>query len=186
MSPGFSQQQPINTEWPGRLNCCWSLPAQLFLASFHEHDCYSFLDLYVFRIGTSSPTSEVSVKVKVIVKVMLRPTVSRPVSLGVRHPSGIHDEISITVRQLRVCWCERRIWRETASSVYNCCWASPAQYLLSQIRDSLRLDDQISVFTSPRQWVPISSPLKESQGCCGGTRPLPHGVTVWLKSKFPF
>jgi hypothetical protein len=83
---------------------------------------------------------------------MLRPTVSRPVCLGIKHPSGAYDQICITAREFRVCWFEafslsfrlgpheRTKWvrcnvralqrthfvRSRDPQPYNC-WISPAQ-----------------------------------------------------------
>jgi hypothetical protein len=58
---------------------------------------------------------------------LLRLTISRPVCLETKHPSGAYDQILITVRQLRVCWWGCSLWWEDASVVYNLCWSSPAQ-----------------------------------------------------------
>jgi hypothetical protein len=67
---------------------------RLFLRHIQPFICHSCL---IFNYRWNSLSLSLSL--------ILRPTVSRPVCIGIKHPSGAYDQIFITVRQSRVCWC---------------------------------------------------------------------------------
>jgi hypothetical protein len=60
-----------------------------------------YCDCFERRLSYESLTE---LTVSVSLSFILPPTVSRPVYLGIKHPSGAYNQIFITVRQLQVCW----------------------------------------------------------------------------------
>jgi hypothetical protein len=78
------------------------------------------------------------VEIEVKVEVNLPPTISRPVCLGVRGPSGTRDQflflLEISFRQLRVCYfVAPSLTRGRVSNLlHNCFWALPEQSLLGR------------------------------------------------------
>jgi hypothetical protein len=76
--------------------------------------------------------------VEVAVEVNLLPTVSRPVCLGVRLPSGTFNQffflLEISFRFMRVCYfvAPSLTRGRVCNLLYNCFWALPEQSLLSR------------------------------------------------------
>jgi hypothetical protein len=127
------------------------------------------------------------------IKVMFLPNVC----LGVRHPSGAHDQIFNTVRQLRFWWREApSLARGQVCSLQlllGLAWAvvlgsesrgTQAHILITQTWDSPTWSNRFpyvcplwtawSSYT-PRNWVSFSPPLMTRRATTEAIEPAPHG-----------
>jgi hypothetical protein len=84
-------------------------------------------------------------------------------------PIWAQDEIFVTVRQLRVFYVGRSLWRKDGSVVYSCSWSSPAQssdlnphsILLQHGGPGPNIyipQEQGGPSCTSRHWVPVLSP----------------------------
>jgi hypothetical protein len=138
------------------------------LINFSDQSCtWGHGSLSWEKFSTSYGAREIITTYKV--KDILRPTVCRPVRLGIRHQTGTRDQLfpfSIFFYSFGFVVVGRPLWRKVGSVLFNFCRSSPAQPfsdlsptgLMSIVYclyfwDSPTQEGEVPVFISPRNRV---------------------------------
>jgi hypothetical protein len=139
----------------------------LFVATYDSQSCVE---------STRPASARGSLIAQVQAQVIMRPTVSRPVCLGVGHQSGAHDRIFITVGWL---WTSCRLTRrrvcnllvQFAVTLRSKSLRTHDHILLSHLRLSqpggpgprIYIPQEQGPSYTPKHWVPFLSPLTTSR-----------------------
>jgi hypothetical protein len=111
---------------------------------------------------------------------MLLPPVSRPICLGVKPAHEAHDQIFVTLRQLRFVYVGSPLWWEEGCVVYNYSWASPAQSFSGPSPAVLMAIFHCLRFETPPIWRTSSQYLYPP-----GTGWLSYSLRHWISSSSP-